>query len=247
MKIYALIPARYGSSRFPGKPLAPIAGKPMVQHVFQCAANCPEISQVLVATDDERIFKCVHDFNGKAIMTRPDHKSGTDRIAEATHQLGIQDDDLIVNIQGDQPLFQSSAISDLISPMLRNPDIPMGTLKYRIKESKDIENPNIVKVVTDHNDFAIYFSRFPIPFYRDQQSHQVHHKHIGIYIYRKDFLITFSRLPEGILEASEKLEQLRALENGFKIKVTETASNSLEVDRPEDIKKAEREMERLCT
>jgi 3-deoxy-manno-octulosonate cytidylyltransferase (CMP-KDO synthetase) len=246
MKIYAIIPARYGSSRFPGKPLALIAGKPMVQHVFQCAVNCPEISHVFVATDDVRIFECVNHFNGKAIMTRPDHKSGTDRIAEAAHQLGIRDDDLIVNIQGDQPLFQSSVISELLTPLLKNSDIPMSTLKYRIKESKDIKNPNIVKVVTDYNDFAIYFSRFPIPFYRDQQSQPIHYKHIGMYAYRKDFLITFNRLPEGLLEASEKLEQLRALENGYKIKVTETASNSLEVDRPEDIKKVEKEMERIC-
>jgi 3-deoxy-manno-octulosonate cytidylyltransferase (CMP-KDO synthetase) len=246
MNIYAIIPARYGSSRFPGKPLTPIAGKPMVQHVFQCAASCPEISHVVVATDDERIFKCVHDFNGKAIMTRPDHRSGTDRIAEAALQLGIRDDDLIVNIQGDQPLFHTSVISDLVAPMRQHPDIPMGTLKYRIRVSTDIENPNIVKVVTDHHDFAMYFSRFPIPFHRDPQSQHIHYKHIGMYVFRKDFLITFSRLPEGHLEASEKLEQLRVLENGFQIKVTETASNSLEVDRPEDIKKVEEEMERIC-
>jgi 3-deoxy-manno-octulosonate cytidylyltransferase (CMP-KDO synthetase) len=244
MKIFALIPARYGSTRFPGKPLALISGKPMIQHVYQCAASCPDISDVWVTTDDERISQCINDFGGKAIITNPDHCSGTDRIAEAAQKLEIQDDDLIVNIQGDQPLFQPSVISDLIAPFRGNRDIRMGTLKFGITQKHDVENPNVVKVVTDHDDFAIYFSRYPIPFFRDSKSPTFHYKHIGIYAYRKDFLIAFSRLPEGRLEAAESLEQLRALENGFKIKVVETKSNSLEVDRPDDIKKIEKEMER---
>lgn len=243
MKIFALIPARYGSTRFPGKPLALIAGRPMIQHVYECAVSCPDISDAWIATDDERIFQCVNDFGGKAIMTSPDHCSGTDRIAEAAQGLEIQDNDLIVNVQGDQPLFHSSVISDLIAPFKKDQNLRMGTLKFQIAQRHDIENPNIVKVISDYNDFAIYFSRYPIPYFRDSKISAVHCKHIGIYVYRKDFLIIFSRLPEGRLEAAEKLEQLRALENGFKIKVVETKTNSLEVDSPEDIEKIEREME----
>ncbi|MBN1848021.1 MAG: 3-deoxy-manno-octulosonate cytidylyltransferase [Deltaproteobacteria bacterium] len=242
MKIFALIPARYGSTRFPGKPLALIAGKPMVQHVHECAVTCPDISDVWICTDDERIFRCVGDFGAKAIMTSPTHCSGTDRIAEAAQGLEIQDNDLIVNIQGDQPLFHSSVISHLIAPFKEDQELLMGTLKFRMTQIHDIENPNIVKVITDNNGFAIYFSRHPIPYLRDSKSSTVYFKHIGIYAFRKDFLIRFSRLPEGRLEAAEKLEQLRALENGFKIKVVETLFNSIEVDRPEDVDKIEREM-----
>ena len=242
MNIFAIIPARYGSSRFPGKPLAPILGKPMIQHVYERAKSCAEISDVFVTTDDERIFQWIHKFGGKAIMTSQDHTSGTDRIAEAVQKLDLEEDDLIVNIQGDQPLFESSIISRMIDPLIEDSNIPMGTLKYRLTNANDIENSNIVKVVTDNEDFALYFSRYPIPFFRDSDSLHSCYKHIGIYVYRKDFLIKFSRLQEGRLEAAEKLEQLRALEHGFRIKVVETKSNSLEVDTPEDIKKVEKEM-----
>ncbi len=178
-------------------------------------------------------------------MTNPEHLSGTDRIAEAVQKLEIMEDDVIVNIQGDQPLFEPAIISTLIAPLVENRDIPMGTLKYRITRKQDLENTNIVKVVTDYEGFALYFSRYPIPFFRDPRSPQVHYKHIGIYAFRKDFLITFSRLPQGRLEAAEKLEQLRALEYGYKITVVETMSNSLEVDTPQDIKKIEKEMKRF--
>jgi 3-deoxy-manno-octulosonate cytidylyltransferase (CMP-KDO synthetase) len=245
MKVFALIPARYGSTRFPGKPLAFIAGQPMIQHVYRGATACPEISDVFVTTDDERIFRCVKDFGGKAIMTKPEHLSGTDRIAEAVQRLGIMEDDVIVNIQGDQPFFQPAIISTLIAPLKKNRDIPMSTLKYRITRNQDIENTNVVKVVTDHDGFALYFSRYPIPFFRDPNPLQTHYKHIGIYAFRKDFLITFSRLPQGKLEAAEKLEQLRALEYGFKIIVVETIFDSLEVDTPSDIQKIETEMQRF--
>jgi 3-deoxy-manno-octulosonate cytidylyltransferase (CMP-KDO synthetase) len=242
MKIYAVIPARYGSTRFPGKPLAIIANKPMIQHVYQCATACPEISDVFVATDDERIFQKVHDFGGKAIMTGKEHQSGTDRIAEAVQTLDLKDKDLIVNIQGDQPLFEPDVISKMVAPLMEDADIPMGTLKYRISNESDITNPNIVKVITDKEGFAIYFSRSTIPCFRGTDIKPVYFKHLGLYVYRKSFLMKFSTLPCSELESAEKLEQLRAIENGFKIRVVETHTNSLEVDAPEDIQKIEEAM-----
>jgi len=239
MKTFAFIPSRYGSTRFPGKPLATIAGRPMIWHVYNCATSCPDISEVFVTTDDERIFQCVEDFGGRAIMTQERHPSGSDRIAEAVQQLDLNEDDLIVNIQGDQPLFEASVISHMIAPLIEDKDIPMGTVKYRITDTTEVESTNIVKVVTDADGFALYFSRCPIPCFRDSISSQAHYKHLGFYVFRKDFLIEFGRLPTGRLEAAERLEQLRALEHGFRIKVVETTSNSIEVDAPEDIQKVE--------
>lgn len=239
MKIIAFIPSRYSSTRFPGKPLAHIAGKPMIQYVYQRATSCPDVSEVFVTTDDERIFQCVHDFGGDAIMTAQDHSSGTDRIGEAVKKLDLNKDDIIVNIQGDQPVFEPSVISQMVAPLMEDEDIPMGTLKYAIKDKKEIENSNIVKVVTDREGFALYFSRYPIPFIRDSETSQIHYKHLGFYAYRRDFLLEFSRFPTGGLEAAEKLEQLRVLEQGFKIKVIETISDSVEVDTPKDIGRVE--------
>lgn len=239
MKTLAIIPARYQSTRFPGKPLAQIAGKPMIQHVYERAASCPEVAEVCVATDDERISACVLEFGGKAVMTRKEHRSGTDRISEAATKMGVEKEDLIVNIQGDQPLFHTSIVSYLTKPLLEDRSIPMTTLKWNITDPDDIENPNHVKVVTDRQGFALYFSRYPLPFFRDEKSSQTHYKHLGFYCFRMEFLLEFTRLPEGELEAAESLEQLRALEHGFKIKVLETPFNSIEVDVPEDIKKVE--------
>jgi len=239
MNILAFIPSRYGSSRFPGKPLAMIAGKPMIQHVCSCASNCQDVSDVYVATDDERIYKCVEDFGGKAVMTKDKHPSGTDRIAEAVEKLGLSDEDIIVNIQGDQPVFEPSVISEMVKPLIDDETIPMSTLKYRINNPAEIDNSNIVKVVTDINDYAIYFSRSTIPFYREDSSDGQYYKHLGFYAYRKEFILEFSRLPGGKLESAEKLEQLRAIENGFKIKVIEAGSDSIEVDAPEDVIKVE--------
>lgn len=238
-KIVAFIPARYGSTRFPGKPVALIAGQPMIQHVYQRARSCPGLSDIFVATDDERIFQCVMDFGGKAIMTGEKHPTGTDRIAEAARILELSNQDVVVNIQGDQPTFHPTAIADLVNPLMEDQSIPMGTLKYRIPDESDLDNPNHVKVVTDKEGFALFFSRYPIPFYRDPGSEKAHYKHIGIYAYRVDFLEKFVRLPQGELESAEKLEQLRALENGFRIKVVETSSDSLEVDIPEDVERVE--------
>lgn len=242
MKIIAFIPSRYDSSRFPGKPLAPIAGRPMIQHVYDCAVACSQISDVYVTTDDERIFNCVEGFGGSAIMTSKEHRSGSDRIAEAAEKLGLEEEDIVVNIQGDQPVFSSSIIWDMVAPMIDGPDVVMSTVRYRIRNESETENSNIVKVVCDDRDFALYFSRSPIPFYRDpdKKKSQVFYKHLGFYAYRKGFLSRFHRLPKGKLENAEKLEQLRAIEFGFSIKVVDVSSDSVEVDTPEDIKKVER-------
>jgi 3-deoxy-manno-octulosonate cytidylyltransferase (CMP-KDO synthetase) len=241
MRTTAFIPARYESTRFPGKPLALIAGKPMIQHVYERASSCEEIQDVYVATDDERILREVNRFGGKAVMTAMEHHSGSDRIAEAARALKLDEDGLIVNIQGDQPLFEPSSVVDLIRPFkTAGSEIPMSTLMYRIRNREEIEDPNIVKVVTDANGWALFFSRSPIPFYRDPGSEPIFFKHLGFYAQRLRFLKEFASLPPGRLESAEKLEQLRALENGYKIKVVETAYDSIEIDTPKDIKKVER-------
>ncbi|MFH1241622.1 MAG: 3-deoxy-manno-octulosonate cytidylyltransferase [Pseudomonadota bacterium] len=239
MEIVAFIPARYDSTRFPGKPLVRIAGRPMIQHVYEKALSCDQLSEVCVATDDERILACVHGFGGKAIMTGKEHRSGTDRVTEAALLKGLEKEDIIVNIQGDQPLFQPSLVQLLVSPLLGDRSIPMSTLKCRIRDGDDVHNPNHVKVVTDRQGFAIYFSRYPIPFFRDPESKHIYYKHLGFYAFRMGFLMQYTRLPEGVLESAERLEQLRAIENRFRIKVLETAHDSIEVDVPEDVNKVE--------
>ena len=240
MKIVAFIPARYQSSRFPGKPLALISGKPMIQHTYERALSCPELSAVYVATDDDRIVNRVHQFGGNVLITSATHGSGTDRIAEAARNIGMKDEDLVVNIQGDQPSFEPSVVTDMVDPLIKDRTIPMSTLKYKMEDKEDIQNPNHVKVVTDKKGFAIYFSRYPIPFCRDGKPAGVHYKHLGFYCFRMDFLMRFTALPEGSLESLEKLEQLRALEYGYKIKVSETMFDSVEVDVPEDVNAIEK-------
>ncbi|MFA4917413.1 MAG: 3-deoxy-manno-octulosonate cytidylyltransferase [Syntrophales bacterium] len=235
MKVICIIPSRYHSTRFEGKPLADICGKPMIQHVYE-RASCSEIvSYTAVATDDKRIFAAVQNFGGHAIMTSPDHKSGTDRIAEAVSTLNVDEQDVIVNIQGDQPVFEPSQIGEVARPLLDDPFLPMSTLIYRIVRDEEITHPNAVKVVFDRNHFALYFSRSTIPHVRDHEQHASYYKHHGIYAYRKNFLDTFARLEEGCLERLESLEQLRAMEHGYRIKVVETKHDSIEVDTPEDI------------
>lgn len=245
MKIVGFIPARYQSTRFEGKPLALIAGKPMIQHVYQRSKGCPELDELYVATDDLRICDCVMEFGGQAIMTDGRHVSGTDRIAEAAQKVNLADRDIVVNIQGDQPIFQPSILSDLIRPLTDDPTILMSTPMYRIEDDRELYDTNTVKVVVDNNGLALYFSRLPIPFCRDQESKAIHYKHLGFYVYRKEFLLTFTGLPYGLLEESEQLEQLRALEHGFKIKVVETLFDSIEVNTPEDIKMAEQKLSQL--
>ncbi len=235
MKVVCVIPSRYESSRFPGKPLADLCGKPMIQHVYERVLKAQIVSYAAVATDDERIFYAVENFGGHAIMTSTEHLSGTDRIAEAVSVLDLEDSDIVVNIQGDQPLFEPVQIEEVVRPLMEDPTVPMSTLIYKIVRDEEITHPNAVKTVFDHNHFAVYFSRATIPFVRDKGQEASYYKHHGIYAYRKDFLHTFTRLPAGILEKLEALEQLRAIEHGYRIKVVETLYDSVEVDTPREL------------
>jgi 3-deoxy-manno-octulosonate cytidylyltransferase (CMP-KDO synthetase) len=241
MRKIAFIPARYHSTRYFGesKALEPILGKPMIQRVYECALTCSDLSEVYVATDDERIFKCVQGFGGKAVLTAKKHPSGTDRIAEAAQKMNLEKDDLVINVQGDQPRFHPDSISQMIAPLLEDPKIAMSTLMYKITGEKEVQNPFNIKVVTDEEGFALYFSHSPIPCYRDGGPNQRHYKHLGFYAYRMDFLLKFASLPVSFLESAEKLEQLRAIENGFRIKVIESRFDSPEVDTIEDIRRIE--------
>jgi 3-deoxy-manno-octulosonate cytidylyltransferase (CMP-KDO synthetase) len=235
MNVVCIIPCRYESSRFPGKPLADLCGKPMIQHVYERVVRSSLVSQVAVATDDERIFRAVTGFGGQAIMTASVHRSGTDRLAEAASLLGLDNHDIVVNIQGDQPLFDPVQIDEVVKPLLDDPSIPMSTLIYKIIRDEEITHPNAVKTVFDHEGFALYFSRATVPYVRDRGNRADYYKHHGIYAYRRHFLDTFTRLPEGILERFESLEQLRALEYGYKIKVVVTVHDSVEVDTPQEL------------
>ena len=240
-EVIAIIPARYQSNRFEGKPIANILGKPMIQHVYERATSVAMLSRVAVATDDERIADCVRSFGGEVVMTRNDHTSGTDRLAEAATLMNISEHDVVVNIQGDQPLFPAEVVEQVASPLLQDPALSMSTLIYKIIRPEEIEDPNHVKTVFDKNGNALYFSRSPIPFQRDRDGEKspTYYKHLGFYAYRKGFLLTFVSLPEGEWEHFEKLEQLRALEYGYTIRVVLTEHDSIEVDTPKDLKRVE--------
>ncbi len=243
--VIAIIPARYASKRFPGKPLALICGKPMIQHVVQCAKASSIISRVVVATDDTRISDCVKGFGGEYVMTGENHASGSDRLAEAAQLLDISEQDIVVNVQGDQPFFPPEVLEQVARPLLDDHALPMSTLVYKIIRREEISDPNHVKTVFDHNRNALYFSRSAIPFQRNPDGIQpTYYKHLGFYAYRKGFLLTFVALPEGEWERFEKLEQLRALEYGYTIRVTVTDFDSIEVDREEDLRRVEAEIER---
>jgi len=211
----------------------------MIQHVYERTMSSVHVADAFVATDDERIFQCVQGFGGQAVMTGQTHPSGTDRIAEAALKLGLKDHDLVVNVQGDQPIFDPSCLPDLLKSFQEGSGILMSTLMIRIREKEEIENPNNVKVVTDRKGFALYFSRSPIPFYRDPGENHGVYKHLGFYAYPVRFLKVFASLSPGPLESAEKLEPLRALEHGFRIKVEETRFDSIEVDTLKDILKVE--------
>ena len=238
MKLFALIPARFGSTRFPGKPLADICGKPLIQRVYEQARQVQELDGLWVATDDQRIRDCVESFGGRAVLTRPDHPSGSDRLAEAAHLLDLAPEDLVVNIQGDQPLFPPDLIGKLAAPLRRDPEAVMVTPARQITDPAAAANPNVVKVVFDRRHRALYFSRSPLPCWRDADQ-PYWYRHLGIYAYRVGFLQEFVHLPPGRWEDAEKLEQLRALEHGFPIHIVETAGDTLEVDTPEDLRRAE--------
>jgi len=242
--IIAIIPARYGSTRFPGKALVLIRDKPMIQWVYERTRGSRLASRVIVATDDERIMKAVSSFGGEAILTSRSHPTGTDRIAEVASKLVC---DIVVNVQGDEPLIQPEMIDEAVAPLVHDPSIPMGTLCREIDNPGETFDPNVVKVVFDKNGFALYFSRAPIPWNRDQWAGKkvfsemklggAVYKHIGLYAYRRDFLLQYARLPQTALEAVEKLEQLRALEHGHRIKVSVTRHESFGVDIPDDLGK----------
>lgn len=240
-EVVAIIPARYHSNRFEGKPLAKINGKPMIQHVVERARQVKLLSRVVVATDDKRIADCVQSFGGEYVMTRDDHVSGSDRLAEAAELLGISEHDVVVNIQGDQPLFPVEVVEQVARPLLDDPALSMSTLIYKIIRPEEIDDPNHVKTVFDRDNYALYFSRSAIPYQRNPEEGETptYYKHLGFYGYRKGFLLTFVALPEGEWERFEKLEQLRALEYGYKIKVVLTEHDSIEVDTPEDLKRVE--------
>ena len=235
MRCVGVIPARYSSTRFPGKPLALIKDKPMIQWVYTAASEATHLDHVLVATDDERIFEAVRDFGGLAQMTSAGHQSGTDRIAEVAEDL---DAELIVNIQGDEPLIEPHIIDTAVAPLIDNPDIEMGTLACPFPADTDPSDPDIVKVVFDRAGNALYFSRHPIPYRRGGTHPDVRSwQHIGLYVYRRSFLLKFARSAPTSLEKAESLEQLRALELGYQIHVEQTEFQSAGVDRPEDLEK----------
>ena len=237
MAFIGIIPARYASFRFPGKPLALIKGKPMIQWVYEQVNTAP-LAKVVVATDDERIQKTVLDFGGQVVMTSSEHPSGTDRCGEAAHLLGLMDDDVVINIQGDEPFIRKEEI-ELLMAQFKSEQVRIATLVKKIDSTtEDVQNPNMVKVLFSQKHQAIYFSRFAIPFVRDVSMLSVNrYKHIGIYAYRYKTLKELILLPKSPLEEAEKLEQLRWLDNGYSISVAECFHENIAIDTPEDLLK----------
>jgi 3-deoxy-manno-octulosonate cytidylyltransferase (CMP-KDO synthetase) len=228
----AVIPARYASSRLPGKALADIGGKPMIEHVYRRTAAARSIESVIVVTDDERIYRAVLAFGGVARMTSASHRNGTDRIAEIASDLAAS---LVVNVQGDEPLIEPAMIDEAVAPFSSDPTLMMSTLRRRIDDEAERQNPNVTKVVVDRDGFALYFSRAPIPFVRPGCPAAPAWRHVGLYVYRRECLMRLAALPPTPMEQSEALEQLRALEHGIQIKVVETRFDSVGVDTPEDL------------
>jgi len=237
LRVVGFIPARAESTRFHGKPLADILGKPMIVRVMERVLESRLLEDVFVATDSDEIMEAVLSHGGKALLTSRDHRSGTDRIAEAARAVALGRGDIAVNVQGDQPLFDPVMVNEVVQPLLDDETVAMTTLIYKIVRDEEITHPNAVKTVMDNEGFALYFSRATIPFFRDRKTTPAYFKHHGIYAYRNDFLQTFSRLPQGVLELAEGLEQLRALENGFRVKVVVTDKDSIEVDTPQDLER----------
>ena len=247
MKCIAVIPARYGSKRLPGKPLLLLGSKPLVQHLYERVVSVPRIHRVLVATDDDRVFRCVNEFGGEAIMTSEDHRSGSDRVAEA---VVTDTSPWVLNVQGDQPFLDPSTLDTLLDHALDNPRFPAHTPATLIHSPEELSNPSVVKVVADRDGRAVYFSRFPIPYHRDILKNgpiEIHSekaskitqnfdylRHIGVYLYRKEFLKEYTRWSSGPLELTEQLEQLRILENGYFLSVVKVKEAPLTVDTPED-------------
>jgi 3-deoxy-manno-octulosonate cytidylyltransferase (CMP-KDO synthetase) len=238
-KVVVVIPARYGSTRLPGKPLVSLAGQPMIQRVYGRAKLAHTVNQVIVATDDDRIVKAVEAFGGEARMTRPDHRTGTERVAEvAAHTEG----DVFVNVQGDEPLLDPAAVDTAVTTLLEEPRAAVATVATPIRKPADIMDPNIVKTVLDFDGNALYFSRAPIPWVRDSATTGPvrHLKHLGLYVFQRDALLEYPTLPQGDLERIEQLEQLRWMENGWKIRVGEVEHDAVSVDVPDDVTRVEK-------
>jgi len=233
MKSICVIPARYSSTRLPGKPLKDICGRPMICRVWERASRAKSVTEVIVATDDERILSAVEKNFGRAMMTRADHKTGTDRLAEVAEK--FSDAEVVVNVQGDEPLIESSLIDELVALFVADKNLQMATVATELTDADEMKNPNNVKVVLDKNNDALYFSRSLIPFPRNAGKSKIF-KHIGIYAYRRNFLLAYAKMEPTPLEQSESLEQLRALENGFKIRVIKSSCKFIGVDTEEDLK-----------
>jgi 3-deoxy-manno-octulosonate cytidylyltransferase (CMP-KDO synthetase) len=237
-QVVIVIPARYGSTRLPGKPLVSLAGKPMIQRVYERAKLAKTAGRVIVATDDDRIVNKVQEFGGEARMTRTDHRTGTERIAEVAAHV---DGQVFVNVQGDEPLLDPAAVDAAVTTLLEEPAAAIATVAVPIRTPADIMDPNVVKTVLDFEDNALYFSRAPIPWVRDSahKTHARHLKHLGLYVFQRDALLEYPTLPQGELERLEQLEQLRWMENGWKIRVAEVPHDAVSVDVPEDIQRVE--------
>jgi len=242
----AVIPARFAATRLPGKPLVALGGKPMIERVWARVRRAKRISRVIVATDDERILQVVAGFGGEAVMTRAEHRSGTERVAEVAATAVRGGDDVFVNVQGDEPLIEPAAIDAAVEAVESDDQVSIATLAVPITRPADIMDPNVVKVVLDFDDNALYFSRAPIPWVRDRNSpvHARHLKHLGLYSFRRAALLDFPTLPLGDLERIEQLEQLRWLENGWKIRVAEVEHDAVSVDVPEDIARVEKALQK---
>jgi len=234
MRVVGVIPARFHSTRFTGKVLADLGGKPVLQHVWENAKKSKVLDDLIIAADDERIIKAAKDFDAKVIYTSPDQPSGTDRLIEVVNPIEVE---VVVNIQGDEPMVRPEMIDDLARAILEDKSVKMATVAKKIEDKSEIEDPNVVKLVKDKNGFALYFSRSVIPYQR-HDTVPVYYKHLGLYSYTKDFLFEFANLPKSHLEMTEGLEQLRALENGYRIKVIETKYDTIGIDTPEDLERA---------
>lgn len=242
MRVVCIIPARYASTRLPGKPLLEIAGKPMIRHVVEQVKKAATVDRILVATDDERIYNAVVDFGGEAWLTRDDHPTGTDRLAEVAEQL--PEAELILNVQGDEPLIPPQAIDALVEAFDGRPELQMATLVTPLAE-EEAGNPAVVKAVASLDGHAMFFSRSLIPYPRNLGAYSTAFKHIGVYAYRRDFLLQFARLAPTPLELTESLEQLRALEHGYQIRLIETPFRSIGVDTPEDLERVRQIFQKL--
>jgi 3-deoxy-manno-octulosonate cytidylyltransferase (CMP-KDO synthetase) len=249
VSVLAVIPARYASSRLPGKPLVPLCGKPMIQHVWERVRRARRVARALVATDDERIARAVREFGGEAVMTRADHRSGTERVAEVAASEAGRAAEIFVNVQGEEPLIEPAAIDAAVEALGGDASVIVATLAVPITATAEVMDPNVVKVVRDFEDNALYFSRAPIPWVRgDGASVRARHwKHIGLYVFRKAALLDFPTFPQGELEKLEQLEQLRWLENGCKIRVAETTYDSVSVDVAEDVPRVEALLRKLAS